>query len=204
MIELLLATAIAAVLMGAVLTVTASLGRTQAAVESASSQTFAGAEFQPIFDLIQNDLAMTKSVTIAEGVLRIETLNRLAIDTSADSGPTGSGSAPFRGRRPMVVRYRLMESGTSDAPKLLVREQVPVGGNSADATRDSKVELLAMGIACFEVNSSENSSAEPPNSQATSSTPLPGAGAGAASVHIRIQRADAPKQLIERVIGGSP
>ena len=128
MIEVLMATAIAALLMLAVLSVTASLGQSRQVVES---QTLEPSWRAQLIQTMDHDFALARRVVLHEdGGFVIEGLSYI----------DGSQS---RGRhRPTVVRYVLIE--TDPGSRLLIREQTDL--RDAESEEPFKT-LLGMNVA---------------------------------------------------------
>jgi len=139
LIEMLVATAIAAMLMIAVLKVTASLGQTQRTLAADVSHA------QPLGEAltwIERDLAMAESATIEQNELVIQTFNH--IDAGSRSGA--------RHRR-SVVRYRLMPMHGNHEANLWVREQ----RDADNAGANTRLDVLASGIASLRLTTATGS-----------------------------------------------
>ena len=161
MIEVLLATAIAAMLMLALLSVTASLGRAQAIVDS---QSFEPSWRANLIQVLERDFALARRVELNgdEGFV-IEGLSRLAPvpETSGNTFETRPRHLPT------TVRYALVE--TDPGSLLLVREE--------SDPRDTESEepfktLLAMNVASITITPIYPPVAEDPEDR-VSSGPLP-------------------------------
>lgn len=161
LIEVVLATALAATLMIAILGVTATLGRTHRAMTHTAASRERHAE---LIELLRRDLSHAQETRLGKN--RVELVGFGSLDPSTLEPA----------QRPARVVYRL---GDGDGASLLVREQTLL-----DEPRHVWNETVGWGVAAFELVRAFESTGE---RQATGDIR---AGADAREVRVRIQWAD--------------
>lgn len=162
-VELLAATALAAVLMAAVMGVIASLGPMRQAITDRGERTLWK---EDLIRLLRHDLAEARRITAPNGVLVVEGWRRL-------DPRTLSGS-----HLPTRVRYRLVRSEDEAGVGLLVREQTDL----LDLTnRPTRAMLVCVGVEDFKVellaeleNESSRSDSSPPEAPPAPAPPPEG------------------------------